>query len=51
MQSVVPILPDDTEESLSERIHTAEYYAFPKALRLVATNAARLDKEGRVVFA
>lgn len=35
-QEVVPILDDDTEESLSQRIHTAEHYAFPNALRLLA---------------
>ncbi|XP_065358173.1 trifunctional purine biosynthetic protein adenosine-3 [Calliphora vicina] len=51
VQSAVPILAGDTEESLSQRIHKAEYYAFPKALRLVATGAARLSKEGKVVFA
>ncbi|KAM7351182.1 trifunctional purine biosynthetic protein adenosine-3 Gart [Cochliomyia hominivorax] len=51
VQSSVPILTDDTEESLSQRIHIAEYYAFPKALRLIATGAVRLNKESKLVFA
>uniref|UniRef100_T1PHC3 Trifunctional purine biosynthetic protein adenosine-3 n=1 Tax=Musca domestica TaxID=7370 RepID=T1PHC3_MUSDO len=51
VQSSVPILPGDTEETLTERIHYAEYFAFPKALRLVANGLARLNKDGKVIFA
>ena len=47
----MPILPGDTEDTLTERIHTAEYYAFPKALHLVATGRARLGKDGKTQFA
>lgn len=47
LQEVVPIFNDDTEDSLSARIHKAEHVAFPKALRLVATGAVRLNEQGR----
>lgn len=35
-QEQVPIRNDDTVEMLTERIHQAEHYAFPHALRLLA---------------
>uniref|UniRef100_A0A1I8QFD9 Trifunctional purine biosynthetic protein adenosine-3 n=1 Tax=Stomoxys calcitrans TaxID=35570 RepID=A0A1I8QFD9_STOCA len=50
VQASVPILAGDTEETLTNRIHYAEYYAFPKALRMVATGLAYLNKEGKTVF-
>lgn len=34
-QETVPIFDNDTEDSLSERIHKAEHFAFPHALRLI----------------
>lgn len=49
MQATVPILPDDTEDSLTQRIHQAEYYAYPKALRLVATGIVSLTKDGQLI--
>ncbi|XP_052869547.1 trifunctional purine biosynthetic protein adenosine-3 [Anopheles cruzii] len=36
LQERVPVLPGDTEETLTERIHRAEHIAYPRALRLVA---------------
>lgn len=42
LQREVTVLPDDTEESLSTRILVAEHYAFPLALRLVATGVRPL---------
>lgn len=35
-QEKVPILEDDDEDSLSQRIHKAEHFAFPNALRMLA---------------
>ncbi|XP_076838612.1 trifunctional purine biosynthetic protein adenosine-3 [Brachyhypopomus gauderio] len=49
-QEAVPILMNDTEESLSERIREAEHRAFPAALELVASGTVRLGEEGRVVW-
>lgn len=43
VQEIVPILENDTVESLTERIHIAEHIAFPKALRLVASEYVRLN--------
>lgn len=36
-QEPVPILENDTEDSLTQRIHQAEFYAFPRVLRGLAT--------------
>ncbi|KXJ75023.1 hypothetical protein RP20_CCG012488 [Aedes albopictus] len=48
LQERVPVLKDDTEETLTERIHRAEHVAFPKALRLVANGLISLNKDGKV---
>jgi phosphoribosylglycinamide formyltransferase-1 len=48
-QAAVPVLPDDTAETLADRILTAEHKLYPFALRLVATGAAALQ-DGRVVL-
>lgn len=45
VQEIVPILPDDSVESLTERIHKVEHIAFPKALRLVANGYVRLNEK------
>lgn len=44
VQETVPILVNDTEDTLAQRIHQAEHYAFPHALRLLATGAASLKR-------
>ncbi|XP_029942063.1 trifunctional purine biosynthetic protein adenosine-3 isoform X2 [Salarias fasciatus] len=49
VQEAVPVLPGDSEQSLSERIRQAEHRAFPRALELVCSGAARLGEQGRVV--
>lgn len=36
-QETVSIYDNDTEETLTQRIHVAEHYAFPKALRMLCT--------------
>lgn len=47
LQRAVPVLPDDTEETLSARILAEEHVAYPEALGLVASGRVRV--EGRVV--
>ena len=47
LQAVVPILGDDTTETLSERIHGEEHRIYPEAVRLFC--AGRLRVEGRRV--
>lgn len=47
IQAAVPVHPDDTEDSLSERILKLEHKIFPEAIRLFAEG--RLKVEGRKV--
>uniref|UniRef100_A0A8D0CIC0 Trifunctional purine biosynthetic protein adenosine-3 n=1 Tax=Scleropages formosus TaxID=113540 RepID=A0A8D0CIC0_SCLFO len=49
-QEAVPVLANDTEESLSERVKEAEHRVFPAALELVASGAVRLGEDGRIVW-
>ncbi len=48
IQAVVPVLDDDTEESLSERILRQEHRVYPRAIQLYAEG--RLKVRGRRVF-
>ncbi|XP_058236274.1 trifunctional purine biosynthetic protein adenosine-3 [Hemibagrus wyckioides] len=50
VQEAVPILTNDTEDSLSERIREAEHRAFPAALELVASGAVRLGEDGHIIW-
>lgn len=47
LQAVVPILEEDTEASLLERVHEMEHRIYPEAIRLFAQG--RLRVEGRRV--
>lgn len=48
-QEAVPVLPHDTEDTLSARILAAEHRLYPAALALVASGCACLDG-ARVLF-
>lgn len=48
IQRAVPVMRDDTEDSLSERILAEEHVAYPEAVRLFAEGRLRL--EGRKVL-
>jgi phosphoribosylglycinamide formyltransferase-1 len=48
LQAGVPVLPDDTEDSLSARILAEEHRLYPEAIRLFAEG--RLVVDGRRVF-
>jgi len=48
VQRVVPVLDEDTVESLSDRILQEEHQAYPEAVRLWAEGRLRID--GRRVF-
>lgn len=41
-QEKVPIHADDTEDTLTDRIHVAEHYAYPRALRILANAVGSL---------
>ncbi|MEX0675795.1 MAG: phosphoribosylglycinamide formyltransferase [Pirellulales bacterium] len=47
LQKIVPVLDDDTPESLAARVFAAECEAYPEALRLLATG--KVTVEGRRV--
>jgi phosphoribosylglycinamide formyltransferase-1 len=47
LQAAVPVLPDDTEVTLSARILAVEHRIYPEAIRLFAEG--RLRVEGRRV--
>lgn len=47
VQETVQVTPDDTLETLSRKVHLAEYVAYPKAVKLYATGGLRI--EGRRV--
>ena len=48
-QGTVPVLPGDDETSLAARVLAQEHLVYPRALRLVASGAARLEA-GLCVF-
>ncbi|HEV2675916.1 MAG TPA: phosphoribosylglycinamide formyltransferase [Aliidongia sp.] len=43
VQAVVPVLPDDDEQSLATRVLEAEHRAYPSALRLIAEGRVTID--------
>jgi phosphoribosylglycinamide formyltransferase-1 len=43
LQEPVPVYPDDTPESLAERVLAVEHRIYPKALQLFAENRIRRD--------
>jgi phosphoribosylglycinamide formyltransferase 1 len=48
-QAALPVLPGDTEDTLSARTLKAEHQLYPLALRLVAEGRARMEN-GRTMF-
>jgi phosphoribosylglycinamide formyltransferase-1 len=47
-QAAVPVLPDDTAETLSARILEAEHVLYPAAVKLIASGSVKLV-DGKVV--
>ncbi len=47
-QASVPVLPQDTAESLAERVHHAEHRLYPEVVGWYASGRLRMD--GQVVF-
>lgn len=48
LQEVVPVLPEDTEDTLAARILEVEHRLYPEAVRLLASG--RLERQGRQVL-
>jgi len=49
-QAVVPVGPDDDENSLALRVLTAEHRLFPAALRLIAEGKVHIEGEKVVIY-
>jgi len=49
LQAVVPVLTDDTPETLAARILKEEHKIYPAGLKLIAENRARVAG-GKVIF-
>lgn len=45
VQAAVPVLADDTPDSLAQRIHTQEHRIYPMALRWFAQGSLRVENE------
>ncbi len=50
-QAAVPVLPDDSEETLAARILEQEHRIYPMALRLVCEGRVRVDGDRAIVDA
>lgn len=46
IQAAVPVLPDDTAQTLAQRVHTEEHRIYPLAVRWFAERRLRLGAEG-----
>ena len=48
-QAAVPVLPDDTEQSLAARVLEAEHLLLPRCLRLIAEGRVRLEGDRALI--
>jgi phosphoribosylaminoimidazolecarboxamide formyltransferase/IMP cyclohydrolase len=49
VQEAVPVLPNDTEETLFERIHAVEHRLLPRAVGLFLAGALSIEPDGRSI--
>lgn len=49
LQKKVPILPDDTADSLAQRVLAQEHIAYPEAVRLVAEGRVRVEGDRAII--
>lgn len=50
IQAAVPVLPDDTEDSLAARVLAEEHRIYPQALRWLCEDRVTVGADGRVVI-
>ena len=50
VQAAVPVLPDDTPETLAARVLAQEHRIYPQAVRWFVEDRLRLTADGRVVL-
>ncbi|MDF2074214.1 phosphoribosylglycinamide formyltransferase [Pseudomonas mendocina] len=49
VQAVLPVMADDTAESLASRVHQQEHHIYPLAVRWFAEGRLRLDAHGAML--
>ncbi|AQW69561.1 phosphoribosylglycinamide formyltransferase [Pseudomonas putida] len=49
VQAVVPVAPDDTVQSLAQRVHTQEHVIYPMAVHWFANGRLRLGEQGALL--
>lgn len=47
-QAIVPVLPDDDEDKLADRVLEQEHRIYPRVVRLIVEGKISLNQEGRV---
>ncbi len=50
IQAAVPVMQDDTVQSLSDRVLRAEHQIYPQAIRWLCTNLIELTDKGKVLL-
>jgi phosphoribosylglycinamide formyltransferase-1 len=50
IQAAVPVLRDDTEQTLAARVLNEEHRIFPQAIRWLCQDQIKLSEQGRVIF-
>ena len=50
IQAAVPVMPDDTEQTLAARVLYEEHRIYPMAIRWLCNQKVTLGKQGKVVF-
>ena len=50
IQAAVPVLQDDTEQTLAARVLHQEHHIYPQALCWLCKNKIALDAQGKVIF-
>ena len=49
-QAVVPVLPDDDEDTLADRVLEQEHKIFPRVVKWLVDDLLKTDENGKVVF-
>src|SRR3989338_3789080 len=50
IQAALPVLPEDTEQTLAARVLHEEHHIYPQAIRWLCTGKIELNEQGQVVF-
>jgi phosphoribosylglycinamide formyltransferase 1 len=50
IQAAVPVLPNDSEQTLAARVLNQEHRIYPQAIRWLCQDQVKLSEQGRVLF-